>query len=160
MRKNLRTLGLILCFGCLACIDNQSRPTSSATDEQKAVRAVVVSLIAADNAGDLEAVMRQYGSDPVLMPPGREAIRGRAAVRSHYARLLADTDMDLDAESVETVVTGDWAFDRGFTMGSVTPRGGETVQIYDRYLMLLQRESEGAWKASRLIWHAGPEKKN
>jgi len=160
MRRNLRTLGVVLSLASLACISEEPGPEINATNEQKAVRAVVASLIAADNAGDLEAVMLQYGLDPVLMPPGREAIRGREAVRRHYARLLADTDMDLEAESVETVVTGDWAFDRGFTKGRVTPRGGGPIQIHDRYLMLLQRGSDGAWRVSRLIWHRGPEKKN
>lgn len=100
--------------------------------------------------------MRHYGSDPVLMPPGRDAIVGREAVRDHYGRLLGNVDMAIEAESLETVIAGDWAIDRGVTRGRVTTRGGGDRRLNDRYLMLLRRDANGSWKISRLIWHEGP----
>lgn len=151
-----RAIALFLALSALACRDTGSESIATATTAPAEVRAVVGGLIAADNAGDLEAVMRHYGSNPVLMPPGREAIRGRAAVRNHYAALLESTEMELECESVETVIAGDWAFDRGFTFGRITPAGGDTEALRDRYLMLLQRDPAGTWKVERLIWHPGP----
>lgn len=124
-------------------------------DQVAAVRAVTAAIIRADNAGDLEAVIELYTEDAILLPPGNAPIRGRPAIRQHYARLFRQNDLDVSIESEETRVAGEWAFDRGRTRGQAQPKdGGPVVLIDDTYVMLLRRDAGRGWRIARLIWNA------
>lgn len=120
------------------------------------VRATVAGLVRADNQEDLEEVLDRYAADVVLVPPGGETLRGLEEVRAHYAALFRDFDLEVGFRSTETVVLGDWAFDRGITEGAVTPAGGEPQPVRDHYLALLRRTEEGGWRIARLIWNQAP----
>jgi uncharacterized protein (TIGR02246 family) len=117
------------------------------------VRAVARGIIDADNARDLERVLRHYTADAILMPPGEAAVSGLAAIRPRYAALFAEFEPHIEARVDEACVGGDLAFVRGHNGGRLAPRaGGASRNLNDDYLMLLRRE-EGAWRISHLIWH-------
>jgi uncharacterized protein (TIGR02246 family) len=123
------------------------------TGENALVRAVVTGLVAADNAGDLEAVMAAYTEDAVLLPPGGSPIAGGAAIREHYAGLFAGLTMDFTVSSEETVVSGDWAFNRGITAGVTQSReDGAPTRHRDHYFAVLRKGADG-WRIARLIWN-------
>jgi uncharacterized protein (TIGR02246 family) len=123
---------------------------------EEAVRATVSAIIAADNEGDVEKVARLYAPDAVLMPPGGEPVEGLAAIRAHYGSLFSRFSLRASLDSRETVVSGDWAFDRGTTdVVSTSKQTGETTEAHDKYLMVLRREEDG-WRIARLIWNRNP----
>jgi uncharacterized protein (TIGR02246 family) len=124
------------------------------------VRAVATGIIDADNARDLERVLRYYTADAILMPPGEAAVTGLEAIRPRYAALFEEFEPQIEARVDEACVGGQLAFVRGHNGGRLAPRaGGASRDLNDDYLMLLRRE-EGAWRISHLIWHraapAGP----
>ena len=57
----------------------------------RAVRAVATGIIDADNARDLERVLRHYTADAILMPPGEAAVPGRSASAVMSARACRHT---------------------------------------------------------------------
>lgn len=129
-------------------------PAEQGVSDPGAVRSVIASIIAANYAGDLEAVSRLYSDDAILIPPGEDPVRGRASLLERYRKGFAEDTIELAFTSEETEVAGEWAFDRGRTHGKATPKsGGEPRQIDDKYVMLLRRGEDGSWRISRLIWN-------
>lgn len=125
------------------------------------VRRVVDGIIAAGNAGDLEAMLSFYAEDAILLPPNGDPIRGLAAIRQHYQELFQTSVLYIRAVSRETQVSGDWAFDRGTVDGQILPRedengkiNGEPKTINDKYVMTLHREGGTGWRITRLIWNS------
>lgn len=62
--------------------------------------------------------------------------------------------VQVEYSSQEIVVFGDWAFDRGTERYTLTPKaGGAPIQKSGNYLYLYQRQADGSWKQSRVIWN-------
>jgi ketosteroid isomerase-like protein len=58
--------------------------------------------------------------------------------------------MDQTAISEETVVAGEWAFDRASVSTNVTPiAGGEPSQVKSEVIVILRRDTDGFWKLAR-----------
>jgi ketosteroid isomerase-like protein len=59
-------------------------------------------------------------------------------------------------EPVETVVAGDWAFERGIERMTLTPRGGGEKREIEQRTMLIERKGEdGKWRFARGITNLG-----
>jgi len=60
--------------------------------------------------------------------------------------------VDQTVVSDETVVAGDWAFDRGRAHRTLTPvAGGDTIEVDSEVVVILRRQADGAWKVARTI---------
>jgi uncharacterized protein (TIGR02246 family) len=119
------------------------------------IRVVTSGIIAADNTGDAAAVVRFYADDAVLLPPNDVPVVGKDAIRARYEEGFRHFRFAISSSSEETHVFGNWAFDRGTTVGKTIPKTDEpSRQIHDKYVMILQLEPGGAWKIARLIWNA------
>jgi hypothetical protein len=92
--------------------------TLSAEDD---VRAVADEIIAADNARDLNAVLRLYEVDAVLLPPNEQAVVGRDAIRPRYEALFRSMAPAIISKIDEVHVAGEWAFIRGSNAGEMRP---------------------------------------
>jgi uncharacterized protein (TIGR02246 family) len=111
-------------------------------------------LMAADNAGDLEGVLRLYASDAVLLPPNEPAVRGRAAIRERYRQMFAATRMRVTFTVDDQGGAGDVWFIRGRTAGARRSIDGSSEEpLAHKFVMILKRDA-GAWRISSLIWNA------
>jgi uncharacterized protein (TIGR02246 family) len=118
------------------------------------VESVVQGIIAADNAGDLEAVLAHYTDDAVLLPPNGPIVDGKEAIMQRYRAGFEQFRFEVAITLKETKISGRWAFNRGVTQGRLVPLdGGEARSLNDRYLMILRQTPEG-WKIARLIWNS------
>lgn len=109
--------------------------------------------MAADNRGDLDAIMRCYSENVELIPPQGEPVSGAAAVRAHYAGLLARERLEVRIELVETQLTGSTATVRGHTTGRRVALSDEAVvAIDDEFEAALRRGTDGGWRIQRLRW--------
>ncbi len=80
---------------------------------------------------------------------------GKDKWRSHVKSGYFDQfDMEETVTLQETEMAGDWGFARGTFIFRGTPKGGgETVELLDKYIAILMRQTHGDWKISRLIWN-------
>jgi ketosteroid isomerase-like protein len=63
---------------------------------------------------------------------------------------LARFDVVQRFDAVETVICGEWAFERGVERMTVTPIGGGTPRsASQRALLILRRDASGRWRYAR-----------
>lgn len=124
-----------------------------ATVKRDDVGQFLKTLVAADNRGDLEAVVRCYAEDAVLMPPQGPVVRGRAAIRARYSQIFSTSRLEIALESEDQRVIADWAFSRGRTTGWLVSRAdGSKSRVDEKFLMLLHATSAGRWEIHTLSW--------
>lgn len=101
---------------------------------------------------DVDAYVDLWTDDGIYMWPNVPVLAGKAAIRSHMEALYETKRFEqLTLTAEETVVTGDWAFERGIVVLSIAPKaGGDVVSDANKYLMILRRQPDGAWKLARL----------
>jgi ketosteroid isomerase-like protein len=94
--------------------------------------------------------------DYVLWAPGAEPMR-MAALKPRLAAAFGAYDVDPGYESEERIVSGDLAFERGWDIQRVTPRGGGDPSTQrQRVFMILRRDADGRWKFARGMAQPGP----
>lgn len=122
------------------------------------VEDVVRQIIAADMAGDLDGVMALYSDDAILLSPGGPDIAGIDAIREHYGKLFAETELTIENQIHETIVSGKLAMTRGVNRVTATPKaGGPARSGSDKYMMALEQDAAGNWRISHLIWAPQPD---
>jgi ketosteroid isomerase-like protein len=89
-----------------------------------------------------------------MMGPNKPPVTGGDSVAA-LMRVFHDAfAVQVEYNSQEIVVSGDWAFDRGTEHYTLTPKaGGAPIQKSGNYLYLYQRQKDGSWKQSRVIWN-------
>jgi len=118
-----------------------------------AIEGLVDELVRVALAGDAEAFAALYADDAIMMAPESPDVVGIEALRSWMEEGFAAFSVDaFDMVSEETVVSGDWAYDRGTITETLTPTGSEeSMALAFRYMMVLQRQAAGSWKIARFI---------
>jgi len=108
--------------------------------------------LAALRSRDVDRLMELITDDIVVMHPNGRTDVGKAVVRADIERFLQEFAVDQKVVSDETVVSSDWAFDRGRVQTTLVPvGGGNPVQIASEVVTILRREANGAWKVARTI---------
>jgi uncharacterized protein (TIGR02246 family) len=109
---------------------------------------------AAEKAGDLDAKMRLFTPDPVLMPPAQRPIIGQQAVRAWHETAWKQNKYECTGTVDEVQASGESAFVRGTFSGVLTPtRGGAPKRESGKFLNVVQRQPDGSWKIARAIWN-------
>jgi ketosteroid isomerase-like protein len=71
-------------------------------------------------------------------------------VWTHGAPALRQFSVSQSYDPVETVIAGDWAFQRGIERIRVVPKGGGAAQeTAQRALLILRRGADGRWRYAR-----------
>jgi uncharacterized protein (TIGR02246 family) len=141
--KGYIIIAMILCWSC----------TEPAEGNKDDVRAVVSGVLDADNHADIERVLSYYYNDAILMPPGRDEIRGMENIRRNYENIFATSLLNLAPEEQEIILTKDFAVYKGRTKGKVVLKSDSTERtVNDKFIMILKADS-GRWKIKTLIWN-------
>jgi ketosteroid isomerase-like protein len=106
---------------------------SEMTDDERAIRQVVDTWMAASKSGDLATVLSLMTDDVIFTVPGQEPF-GKIAGSS---------------EILELRVLGDWAFIRNRIEMKVTPLGANPIRRSGYTLTLLRKEANGKWRLAR-----------
>jgi ketosteroid isomerase-like protein len=60
--------------------------------------------------------------------------------------------MNQSATSEETIIAGEWAFDRSSVNTDIVPvTGGEPSQVKSEVIVILRRGTDGSWKIARTM---------
>jgi uncharacterized protein YbjT (DUF2867 family) len=119
-------------------------------DDHAAVAAVRDAWVAAVARRDPSALRNFLTEDYEVWAHGAPPIVGPDAAVAAMGGALARYAIEQAFESIETVVSGDWAFERGVERMRVTPlAGGLPQEMTQRALLILRRGADGHWRYAR-----------
>jgi uncharacterized protein (TIGR02246 family) len=113
------------------------------TDDERAIRNLVDTWMAASKAGDLKTVLGLIADDALFTVVGQEPF-GKEAFAAASA---AQTDIDIQGTNdiEEIKVLGDWAYMRNRLAVTVTPKGGKPVRRSGYTLTVLRKQPASNW---------------
>ena len=116
------------------------------TEEERAIRALIDSWMAASKAGDIDTVLGLMTDDVVFMVPGREPFGKKefAAQSQGMKNMKVEGTSDIR----ELQVLGDWAWLRNYLTVSVTPPNGLTMKR-SGYTLTVLKKTNGRWQLAR-----------
>jgi uncharacterized protein (TIGR02246 family) len=121
-------------------------------DETAEVRALAIRWTDAVREGDVEQLGRLMADDIVVIHGNGRQICGREAVMKDLARSFEDFSVQQTVESEETIVAGEWAFDRATVHTTISSRkSGDTQKFDSRSVTLLRKQSGRVWCVARVI---------
>jgi uncharacterized protein (TIGR02246 family) len=128
---------------------------TKAADAEAAVEEIWRQYSSRLNAGDLDGWMNLWADDGIQMPPNAPPVIGKNQIRAKIQETLDRFTFDITISNAEVRATDGWAFARGTYKATLTPRqNGQVVHIDGKYMTILQRESNGAWKIFRDIFNS------
>jgi len=108
------------------------------------------------NAGDFDKIVSiYYAENAVKIPPNKPIREGKEAILLGYQKDREQNDEHCESSVAEDVwVSGDLAVVRGVDIGTNTPKdGGEPIKYNTRWVIVLERQSNGTWKWICEIWN-------
>jgi uncharacterized protein (TIGR02246 family) len=117
------------------------------TDDERAIRELVDTWMAASRAGDTEAMLELMTDDAMFMVPGREPF-GKEAFRA-ASESMRGVRIDGRSDVQEIDVLGDWAWIRNRIDLTATRPGEEPVRRSGYTLTILRKCADGRWRLFR-----------
>jgi uncharacterized protein (TIGR02246 family) len=118
------------------------------TEDEKAIREVVASWMAASQSGDIAKVLSLMTDDVIFMVPGQEPFGKEAFAAASTS--MSGMRLEGTNDILELQVLGDWAFIRCHIEMEVTPPdGSESIHRSGKTLTLLRKEADGQWRLAR-----------
>ena len=117
------------------------------TEDERAIRQLVSTWMAASQAGDTDTVLSLMADDVVFMVAGQEPFGKEAFAAA--ARGMRNVRMEGASDIRELTVLGDWAWLRNHLVVTVTPPGGQPVRRAGYTLTILRKTPAGQWLLAR-----------
>ena len=119
------------------------------TDDERAIREMVHTWMAASKSGDVDTVLSLMADDVVFLRSGQPPMIGKQAFAA-AARAQATQAMRFDgaSEIQEVKVSGDWAFMWTRLSVVATPPSGPAMNLAGHTLSILQKV-DGKWVLAR-----------
>ena len=126
------------------------RPAPSDADDRAAIDAVRDAWVAVVASGDASGLANLVTPDHEVWTHGAPPMGGPQAVVAVMGAALGRYAVSQSYDPVETVVAGDWAFQRGIERIRAVPRdGGPAQENAQRALLILRRGEDGRWRYAR-----------
>lgn len=119
--------------------------TECPTDDREQLLHLREKFVRADNAGNVEGVHHTVSDDIVVMPSESPPVSGKKAERWFFEAFLNGFTVDIELASEPIVVDGNLAYDWGGVSGTFEPAGGLSPPVSNTYLLVYQRNADGAW---------------
>lgn len=119
-------------------------------DDERAIRELVQTWLAASQKGDLQTVLGLMADDVIFMLPGQNPF-GKEAFAASF-KGLKGVRLEMSSDIKEIKVLADWAYLRNYLEVTMTPRdggGGASVRRSGYTLTILRKESDGRWLLAR-----------
>ena len=118
------------------------------TDDERAIRDLVDTWLAASKAGDLATVLSLMSDDVIFMVPGQEPFGKQAfAAASEGAK---DFRIEARSDIQEIQISGDWAYMRSHLEMTVTPpKSAAPIRRSGYTLTILRKARDGRWVITR-----------
>ncbi len=117
------------------------------TEDERAIRQLVKTWMAASKAGDIATILSLMTEDAIFMVPGQEPFGKRAFAEA--SKGMAKVQIDGTSEIIELQLLGDWAFIRNRIDLIAKPPGGDSIRRSGYTLTLLRKDAGGRWRLAR-----------
>jgi len=162
VKKNIPIIVIVLLLGIVqTCqkreLDNISKANIDA--DIAAIKATNDEWIKLYNTGDFEKMVSLlYTENSIIMSPDKPAWKGKEAILLGNRKEGDLYDDQVDSSIIDDIkVSGNLATMTGRDMGTMTPRsGGEPVRYGTKWLIVLERQTDGTWKYLYEIWNDSP----
>jgi ketosteroid isomerase-like protein len=161
MKKRILLVLFVLLLGIVTSCQKQDgnavgKAKGGVETDVAAIKALIAEWVRLYNAEDFRNVMSVfYAKNAIVMPPNGPACATKEAILRLYQE-----DAELNIEHVDTSVaedvrvSGNTAVAWGMDTGTATPRsGGAPVPFNLKWLMVFERQSDGAWKCLYEMWN-------
>jgi ketosteroid isomerase-like protein len=119
-------------------------------DDRLAVERVRDEWTRAVAARDPEALRDFLTDDYEVWANGAQPIRGADGAIAAMRHALDRFNVVQRFDPLETIICGEWAFERGIESMTVTPiGGGPTRNASQRAFLILRRDASGRWRYAR-----------
>ena len=160
--KLYQAVAFLLFLGLVgpACAPAPEQPSPPAeapnhTADLAALEAMAENYEAAYGAGGADALAELHTEDAIRMPPNAPPLLGKEAIRAAYRTTFDQFTGKITLSLEEVEFAGDWAFVRGASAVTLTPKaGGESIQDEGKYLSIRKKLPDGSWKIFRTIWNS------
>ena len=123
------------------------------TTEKSAIEKLIFSYQDALNASDVSKVIELYTKNGVLMPNIAPTANGVGQIKGTYQYVFDNFSYTLQFSIIEIEVSGNYAFARSTSKGSVTTKAnGQTVPDENRELFVFEKV-DGKWKIARYMFN-------
>jgi len=117
------------------------------TDDERAIRDLIATWMAASQAGDAATVLGLMTDDVIFMVPGREPFGKEAFAAASQSMKDVRFEGSYDIREIE--VAGGWAYLRNYLTVTMTPPSGEPVRRAGFTLSILRKQPDGKWMLAR-----------
>ena len=118
------------------------------TDDERAIRDLVETWMAASKAGDIPTMLSLMADDVIFMVPGQKPFGKEAFAAASEGQKGVRIDGKSDIQEIQ--VLGDWAYLRNRLEVTVTPPGGARPVRRSGYtLTILRKRTDGQWVLAR-----------
>jgi len=111
--------------------------------------------LGAINEGDIATLSSLTTDGHIMLAPGRPPLVGKAANDAANGRVAQMFKIDEHWSPLETVISGDLAYQRGtFTVAATPKAGGETRNTSGNFLRIYRRQPDGSWRMVRDMFNS------
>lgn len=136
-----------------ACGGASAPPARLSADDVAAIKGGQQKYEQAVLAGDWAGVAAVHTADAVRMPPNAPDVRGRAAIQADMAK--AGKPVALTTTIAEIDGRGDLGYEWvNFSLTVPVEGATKPTTITGRGLVILRKQPDGSWIASRVIWNS------
>jgi ketosteroid isomerase-like protein len=119
--------------------------------DRQALAAGAEPFVASLIAGDAAALSMHYAEDAVLLPPGRDPVVGRAAIREFFASFPPVISLEPTVEEIDG--STDIAFVRGSSRVTMSGEDGGTEREVLKFVEIHRKQADGSWLMTVDIWN-------
>lgn len=135
-------------MGFLQPVSYDAAPVAAASEDERAIRALVETWTGASKTGDLATVLGLMTDDVVFMVPGRAPFG-----KSEFARAWHEAKpfrFGSRCEVQEIQIMGRWAYLRNRLEVAITsPDGADAARHSGHTLAVLRKGTDGRWRLAR-----------
>lgn len=143
MRTRGSLVALLLILSLAGCV---SPPPGSQDKDLAAIAAYNERYLQAINAGDVATLSTLTVEDHIMMIPNRPILAGKASNDEANKRAATQFTIHETWEPLDTVVSGDLAYQRGTFNTTITPKSGGVPRTSDgKFLRVYRRQKDGSW---------------
>jgi ketosteroid isomerase-like protein len=131
-------------------------PAPSHAADVAAITAFNSKYLQAINTGDSVALSALTDEDHIMIVPNRAPIVGKAANDAANGRGFQQYKFDEHWTPLETVVSGDLAYQRGTYTVNASPKSGSVTARESRgnFLRIYRRQTDGSWRMTRDMFNS------